>query len=218
LTRGFAKGVRAIWGNASKWGKATIIATTGIVVLIVLGAILGEEDHSRKAESPKTVEHHPAQAVRQKSRPSPVHKPKQRAQQPKPSPAALRLQEEEQAQVELEESVKEVVNSADVACGFAGGGKVTCGVTYEIDELVGIDADEELLNAQRDVWETLFANPRFKEGFVELEAPVETVGGKESVDPVLRVRCDRAAARQIDWGNVQSDGMKQLCRWDQLVG
>lgn len=223
-----SKGIRGLWANASKWGKVTIIATGVIAIFIALGAIFGEGDTSDQTEESATpVEHaSPENEPQQPSPPSPASKPEQKAprakasqpQKSKPSPAVLQIQAEEHAQVELEDSVKDVVDSAEVACGFFGGGRVTCGVTYEIDDLVGIDTDEELLNAQRDVWETLFANPRFKEGFVELEAPVETVGGKESVASVLRVRCNRAAARQIDWDNVQSDGMKQLCQWDQLIG
>ncbi|HEY4779123.1 MAG TPA: hypothetical protein VIH47_05985, partial [Solirubrobacterales bacterium] len=90
-------------------------------------------------------------------------------------------------------------------------------VTYEIEELAGFDTEEELVFDQRDVWAALFANPRFRGGFIELEGPVESVGGKVSVEPLLIVRCDRAADNQIDWENVTAEGLKQLCRWEPEV-
>lgn len=117
----------------------------------------------------------------------------------------------------IEDVVEEAIDESPepvAACD----GRRSCDVTYTIPELVGIDTDLELLEQQRVVWAALFSDPMFDEGTITLRAPVVSVGGQESTDDVLRVRCDKAAARQIDWEAVDADGLKTLCAWQELVG
>lgn len=94
----------------------------------------------------------------------------------------------------------------------------TCVVRYTADEpLSNDDAEEEILEAQRPVWRQLFSDRQLKSG--QLTALGETVstGGKQSVSPVLELTCDRAAHRQIDWGNVTAEGMRELCDYQPLI-
>jgi hypothetical protein len=169
-----------------------------LVVLIAVSASGGHEGGKAEVTS--------AQA--KKSAPPRPLTPKQRQE------AVIRTNDRQA--VALEESIKSAISTDDspeVDC-FE---QTNCGVTYEIGELVGIDVEEELLDDQREVWPVMFADPKFQAGFIELEADAETVGGKTVVEPILRVRCNRAADRQIDWENVKAEGIKQLCRWEELA-
>lgn len=70
---------------------------------------------------------------------------------------------------------------------------------------------------QKDVWKAIFADRRIREGTLLMTGDVVSVGGKESVEPILKVSCDRQAADQIDWDNVDLDGIKTLCNYHELV-
>ena len=47
--------------------------------------------------------------------------------------------------------------------------------------------------------------------------PTTDVGGKEDVSQVMLVVCDRKAHRQIDWENVDADGIKTICDYTPRV-
>lgn len=93
-----------------------------------------------------------------------------------------------------------------------------CEITYEIEELLGLDTELELLEEQRAVWQTLFTDAKLDSAVITLRAPVTTVGGKRHIDEVLTVSCNRRAADRIAWNRVDPDGVKALCNWVQLVG
>lgn len=100
----------------------------------------------------------------------------------------------------------------DVRCD----GRQFCEVSYKV-EIIGIDTNQELVLAQSEVWKGMFDDPQFDGGVITLRGPVTSVGGKQSTADVLRVACNRQAARQINWGNVDADGMRALCNWQELV-
>jgi hypothetical protein len=44
-----------------------------------------------------------------------------------------------------------------------------------------------------------------------------SVGGQKEQSALLNLTCDRAAADQIDWSNVDEEGLKTLCTYEPLV-
>lgn len=93
----------------------------------------------------------------------------------------------------------------------------SCTIIYDTGGIVGIDAPRELLDQQRDIFRKLFSDRSINAVLLVAWGQVTTVGGKNRTAPVLRVRCARSAADQIDWGNVDVGGMKALCDWTPMV-
>lgn len=91
-----------------------------------------------------------------------------------------------------------------------------CEATYRYDFL-GLGLDTELVMAQNEVWKAIFNNSDVRSGLITISGPTNTVGGKQRVEPLLRVACSRAAANQIDWDYVDREGMETLCNWRELV-
>ncbi len=91
-----------------------------------------------------------------------------------------------------------------------------CRVFYEVQETGGflLSPQEAIFEEQRRIWRKLFSRPETEEATILVDGPVVSVGGKESVKPILRTTCDRQAANQINWENVQLDGIETLC--DQI--
>jgi hypothetical protein len=53
--------------------------------------------------------------------------------------------------------------------------------------------------------------------FISVSGQVTTVGGKTKLDTILNAECDRAANSQIDWDNIDVDGLEQLCTVRKFV-
>jgi hypothetical protein len=90
-----------------------------------------------------------------------------------------------------------------------------CVVNYRSKEIVF--GQDEVLRDQIPIWKMLFSDRKLKRATLIPHSTVTSVGGKESNEPILRVTCDRAANRQIDWDNVDEDGIKALCAYRELV-
>lgn len=95
-------------------------------------------------------------------------------------------------------------------------GRSSCQIQINADETV-FDSEGELLDGQRPLWKALFSDPKFRAGTIDEWDSVTTVGGKNKQGDVLSLRCTRAAARQIDWDNVDAHGLKVLCDYVPLV-
>lgn len=94
----------------------------------------------------------------------------------------------------------------------------SCVVRYVADQpLDDDDAEAEILEAQRPVWRGLFSDRRVEKAKLVAVGSTVSPGGKTSISPVLELACDRAAHRQIDWGNVTAEGMRELCDYQPLV-
>lgn len=79
------------------------------------------------------------------------------------------------------------------------------------------NVEREYIEATRPLFKRLFALKSLTEAKVNVYGKVTSVGGKESVALIASLTCDRSAARQIDWDNVDVDGLKLLCEWFPMV-
>lgn len=87
----------------------------------------------------------------------------------------------------------------------------TCVISYDTDE-PAFNPEKEILHEQKPIWAQLFNDPNLQEAKITVNGPVTTVGGKEKVAKVMSVTCDREADDQIDWANIDTAGIKELCR------
>jgi hypothetical protein len=94
----------------------------------------------------------------------------------------------------------------------------TCVVTKDVgDDIVGIDVDRELLMAQEDIWKNLAEVPGLFRAKVVLEGETTDIAGNSSTSPILSVLCDGKQIRRINWEEVDPDGVKTLCDWQEEV-
>jgi hypothetical protein len=92
-----------------------------------------------------------------------------------------------------------------------------CTARFKVDVLGLFNTQDELMEEVRDPFAAMFEGKQAKMAIVVLEGDVESIGGKSSVAPILRVTCTREANREIDWENVDNEGLEALCEWDELV-
>jgi hypothetical protein len=103
-------------------------------------------------------------------------------------------------------------------------GETTCTIAYRVQEPAGAlwgskddAADMQLVMPTRQMWKALFADPQFQSGTVSVSGPVTTIGGKSKTDVFYTLSCDRDAASQIDWNNVDGKGLRTLCNYQAQV-
>ncbi len=95
-------------------------------------------------------------------------------------------------------------------------GEASCTIAYSVQEPVGWINEVELLLPTRQIWKAMFTDPQFQNGTITVRGPVKTMRGKET-SVLFTLSCDRGAASQIDWNNVDSKGLKTLCNYTQQV-
>jgi len=94
----------------------------------------------------------------------------------------------------------------------------TCVVTKDVgDDISGIDIDRELLMAQEDPWKNLAQVPGLIQAKVVLEGKTTDIAGNSSTSPILSVLCKGKQIRRINWEEVDPDGVKTLCDWQEEV-
>ena len=91
-----------------------------------------------------------------------------------------------------------------------------CTVEYNVDTPFS-RPEREIMGDQRGVFKRLFLELNVQAATLVPYGEITSVGGKESREPVMRITCDRAANDQIDWDNVDHDGMKALCEYTPLI-
>jgi hypothetical protein len=104
-------------------------------------------------------------------------------------------------------------------------GETTCTIAYTVREfgesVLGKSKDEstdmQLFLPTRQMWKALFTDPQFQSGTINVSGPVTTIGGKSKTDRWFTLSCDRSAASQIDWNNVDGKGLRVLCNYHAYV-
>jgi len=89
-------------------------------------------------------------------------------------------------------------------------GEMTCTIAYTVQGF-GADADEKLVEPTRQMWKALFTDPQFHSGVIRVSGLATTIGGKTETRTYYLLTCDRSAASQIDWDNVDGKGIRIFC-------
>lgn len=117
----------------------------------------------------------------------------------------------------LQDAVLESVDEKGTPTFWCKGSE--CKVFYTRGAALGVllSPQEEILGEQRRIWETMFARKQTKTAGIYVKGPVQTVGGKSRIEPILTTVCDRSAANEIDWNLVDVEGMEVLCDQTEWV-
>lgn len=93
-----------------------------------------------------------------------------------------------------------------------------CSIQVRMKDEPVFGHEDEYIYPMRGIFKDLFATARVSsrllpvdEVFIAADGPVTTVGGKTKEALVINADCKKAAADQIDWGNVDVNGIEQLC-------
>ncbi len=112
-------------------------------------------------------------------------------------------------------SMTKIDGEPDVDCA----GETHCSIAYVIQESLGGSSnweDNELIRPTRQIWKTLFTDPKFQFGTI-------TVSGPQTLDdnatqPYYSLSCDRQRAARIDWSDIDGWGLRQRCDYSPLIG
>jgi hypothetical protein len=98
-------------------------------------------------------------------------------------------------------------------------GETRCTIAYTVQEPVGFIKEVELILPTRQIWKAMFTDPQFQNGTITVSGPVKTMRGKETKETsvLFTLSCDRGAASQIDWNNIDAKGLKTLCNYTRQV-
>lgn len=86
----------------------------------------------------------------------------------------------------------------------------TCTVNVKIGETL-FGSEHEVVEPMFPVFKGLFGLKKYRLVTINASGEVTTVGGKKEVAKLVQVACTRSANRQIDWDNIDMDGIHALC-------
>jgi hypothetical protein len=88
--------------------------------------------------------------------------------------------------------------------------ETTCDIDYTVRGSPS-DPDSQLIEPTRQMWKGLFTDPQFQRGTITVSGPVTTIERKNETSTYYTLTCDRDAASQINWDNVNGKGIRTLC-------
>lgn len=194
------KGIRNFWPwfrGLSTWGQVLGWVIFGLLALVVFGAIIGEDESADKTRQAGKTETTTTQAAQK-----PEPKPKA-----KPTNTATNANVRRIVDAKLDEHKTRKVECFD---GF-------CQIDYKPADAPPSYVDEVWLEDQFDAWKELFKLKGFDGAKMTAYADLVSQGGKESVGRLLGLVCNRTDNRQIDWGNVTTDGIKHVCLYREYA-
>jgi hypothetical protein len=92
----------------------------------------------------------------------------------------------------------------------------TCVVSVKQGETT-FGSEHEVIEPMFPVFKGLFAMKPYKSVKIIAYGPVTSIGGKTSTAKTASVRCTQAANKQIDWDNIDMNGIHALCTEQQYV-
>jgi hypothetical protein len=98
-------------------------------------------------------------------------------------------------------------------------GEIRCKIAYTIQQSAGGSSnfeDNELIRPTRQIWKTLFADPKFQSGTITVSGPQTSNG--TATQPYYRLSCDRQRTAHTDWSDIDGWGLRQRCEYSPLVG
>jgi hypothetical protein len=103
-------------------------------------------------------------------------------------------------------------------------GETTCTIGYTVQAPTGAliethvyAEDQQVILPTRQMWKALFSDARFQYGTITVSGPVKTIGGETETGTYYTLTCDRNSASQINWDNVDGNGLRTLCDYHGLT-
>lgn len=99
-------------------------------------------------------------------------------------------------------------------------GETHCTIAYTVQQSLGGSSeweDNEMIRPTRQIWKTLFADPRFQSGTITVSGPATSEGFHSPTQPYYSLTCDRQQAAQIDWKNIDGWGLRQSCEYSPMA-
>ncbi len=112
-------------------------------------------------------------------------------------------------------SVVKIDGEPDVDCA----GEARCNIAYAIQESAGGSSnfeDNELIRPTRDIWKTLFTDPKFQSGTITVSGP--QTSEDTATQPYYTLSCDRQHTAHTDWSDIDGWGLRQRCDYSPLIG
>lgn len=99
-------------------------------------------------------------------------------------------------------------------------GETHCAIAYTVQQSLGGSTtweDNELIRPTRQIWKTLFADPRFQSGTITVSGPAISDGLKSPKQPYYSLTCDRQHTAQVDWRDIDGWGIRHTCDYAPLA-
>lgn len=107
----------------------------------------------------------------------------------------------------IEETSAGLDGHPEVSCT----GRERCSIEYTVKDPAGISTNIELIRPTRQLWKTLFTDPKFKSGVITVKGPTKTPAGKDGTGTLFALTCTRKQARQIDWDSTNGSEIRKHC-------
>ena len=98
-------------------------------------------------------------------------------------------------------------------------GETRCSIAYAIRESLGGSSnweDNELIRPTRQIWKTLFADPKFQSGTITVSGPQPS--DDTATQPYYTLSCERQRTAHIDWSDIDGWGLRRSCDYSPLTG
>jgi hypothetical protein len=118
-------------------------------------------------------------------------------------------------QVMTVSSVVSINGEPSVNCA----GETRCSIAFAVEQPVGGSSnweDNELIRPTREIWQTLFTDPKFQSGTITVSGPQPS--DDHAMQPYYKLSCDRRQTAHIDWSDVDGWGLRRSCDYSPLIG
>lgn len=112
-------------------------------------------------------------------------------------------------------SVVRIDGEPNVNCA----GETRCSIAYAIEQSVGGSSnweDNELIRPTREIWQTLFTDPKFQSGTITVSGPQPS--NDHATQPYYKLSCDRRQTAHVDWSDIDGWGLRRNCDYSPLIG
>lgn len=111
-------------------------------------------------------------------------------------------------------STTTIAGEPDVNCA----NETRCTIAYAIQQSLGGSTnweDNELIRPTRQIWKTLFTDPKFESGTITVSGSQPLTGASDQ--PYYKLSCDRQHTAHVDWSDIDGWGLRRSCDYSPLA-
>jgi hypothetical protein len=123
------------------------------------------------------------------------------------------------SEASVTKAVEGAINHSDGSSGLASKPELVCtkrencAIDYTVKAAVGDNPGSELIAPTRQLWKTMFEDPKLQDAQIIVSGPGTSVGGKHGKRVYFSLLCNRADDEQINWDSVQPSGIETVCEY-----